>query len=103
MHDLGDYAYFNHSAHVNRGVSCVSCHGRVDQMDVVFQAQPLSMAWCLDCHRAPEKHLRPQSEITNLAWKPPVGEEGEKLAQELKAHYKIRDVAYMTSCSTCHR
>jgi hypothetical protein len=72
-------------------------------MDVVFQAQPLSMAWCLDCHRAPEKHLRPLSEITNLAWKPPVGEQGEKLAQELKAQYGIRDVAYMTSCSTCHR
>lgn len=103
VHDLGDYAYFNHSAHVNRGVGCVSCHGRVDQMDVVFQAQPLSMAWCLDCHRAPEKHLRPLSEITNLAWKPPVGEQGEKLAQELKAQYGIRDVAYMTSCSTCHR
>ena len=103
VHDLPDYAYFNHSAHVNRGVSCVSCHGRVDQMDVVSQAQPLSMAWCLDCHRDPAKHLRPLDEITNLAWKPPVGEEGEKLAQDLMQHYQIRDVAYMTSCSTCHR
>ena len=103
IHDLPDYAYFNHSAHVNRGVSCVSCHGRVDQMDVVAQAQPLSMSWCLDCHRNPAPHLRPQSEITNLGWKPPVGQEGESLGRELMAHYKIRDAAYMTSCSTCHR
>jgi len=103
IHDLPDYAYFNHSAHVNRGVSCVSCHGRVDQMDVVAQAQPLSMSWCLDCHRNPEKHLRPLGEITNLGWKPPAGEEGVKLGQELKAQYRIRDAAYMTACSTCHR
>jgi hypothetical protein len=61
------------------------------------------MGWCLDCHRNPAKHLRPQSEITNLGWKPPVGEDGAKLGKELMDHYKIRDVAYMTSCSTCHR
>src|SRR3954468_18509045 len=63
VHDLPDYVYFNHSAHVNRGVSCVECHSRIDQMDVVAQAQPLSMGWCLDCHRNPAGHLRPLSEI----------------------------------------
>ena len=68
VHELPDYAYFNHSAHVNRGVSCVSCHGRVDEMPVVFHAKPLSMAFCLDCHRKPEEHLRPLDQITNLAW-----------------------------------
>ncbi len=61
VHDLPDYVYFNHSAHVTRGVSCVSCHGRVDQMEQVYQAKPLSMAWCLDCHRNPDPHLRPPS------------------------------------------
>ncbi|MEO6437135.1 MAG: cytochrome c3 family protein [Tepidisphaeraceae bacterium] len=103
VHDLADYVYFNHSAHVNRGVSCYSCHGRVDQMDVVSQVQPLSMSWCLDCHRNPEKHLRPESEITHLGWKRPAGEAGVRLGEELKEHYRIRDAAYMTSCSTCHR
>jgi hypothetical protein len=102
VHDLPDYSYFNHSAHVNKGIGCVSCHGRVDQMDIVRQTQPLSMAWCLDCHRAPEQHLRPADQITNMAWKPPNGDQ-LKLGLELKAHYGIRDATYMTSCSTCHR
>lgn len=70
VHDLPDFVYFNHSAHVNAGVSCVSCHNRVDRMgrDGVYIAQPLSMGWCLDCHREPLKNLRPASEVTNLAW-----------------------------------
>jgi menaquinone reductase, multiheme cytochrome c subunit len=70
VHELPDFVYFNHSAHVNRGVSCVECHGRIDQMPVVYQDQPLSMKWCLDCHRNPETRLRPVSEVTNLAWNP---------------------------------
>ncbi len=70
IHRLPDYAYFNHSAHVNRGVSCVSCHGKVNEMDVVFQDQPQSMGWCLNCHREPENNLRPLTEITNLNWEP---------------------------------
>jgi len=69
VHETPDYAYFNHSAHVNRGVSCVECHGRVDEMPVVYHAKPLSMGFCLDCHRQPEGHLRPLDEITNLDWK----------------------------------
>ncbi len=64
VHDLPDYVYFNHSAHVRRGVGCVSCHGRVDTMEVVYQAEPLSMGWCLDCHRNPERHLRPVEFVT---------------------------------------
>lgn len=69
VHEVPDYAYFNHSVHVNRGVSCVKCHGRVDQMDEVYHAEPQSMSWCLDCHRAPEKNIRPVDEILNFAWK----------------------------------
>ena len=65
---LPDYAYFNHSAHVNVGVGCESCHGRVDRMEVVYQAEPLSMGWCLDCHREPEKHVRPVEEVTTMGY-----------------------------------
>jgi formate-dependent nitrite reductase cytochrome c552 subunit len=68
IHKTPDYAYFNHSVHVNRGVSCVECHGRVDEMAVVYHAEPLSMSWCLDCHRNPAENLRPLDQITNLDW-----------------------------------
>jgi hypothetical protein len=102
VHNLPDYAYFNHSAHVTKGVSCVSCHGRIDQMETVYQAKTLSMGFCLDCHRAPEEHLRPLDKVTDLGWTPP---NGDQISQglELKAKLGIRGAAYMTSCSTCHR
>jgi hypothetical protein len=102
VHDLPDYAYFNHSAHVNKGVGCATCHGRIDQMEQVHQARALSMAWCLDCHREPEKFLRPKSEITNMSYVLPPTEQ-LRVGRELKQQYGIRDPAYMTSCSTCHR
>jgi hypothetical protein len=109
VHDLPDYAYFNHSAHVNAGVGCVSCHGRVDTMEVVYQAERLSMSWCIDCHRNPEKHLRPKDQVTNMRYQPE-RREGETLEQaqlrvgkDLKDKYKIHDEQYMISCSTCHR
>jgi hypothetical protein len=70
VHMLPEYAKFNHSAHLNKGVGCVSCHGRIDQATVVGQQKPLSMSWCLDCHRNPKPHLVPKSEITNLAFDP---------------------------------
>ncbi|HRK30774.1 MAG TPA: cytochrome c3 family protein [Tepidisphaeraceae bacterium] len=109
VHDLPDYAFFNHSAHVNSGVGCVSCHGRVDTMEVVYQAERLSMSWCIDCHRNPEKHLRPRDQVTNMQYKPEAKEGESELAaqlrvgKEIKEKYKIHDEAYMTSCSTCHR
>ncbi len=98
VHDLPDYAYFNHSAHVTRGIGCVSCHGRVDQMDVVYQHEMLSMGWCLDCHRAPENHLRPPEEVTNMQWKPEGDQAayGKKLAEQ-------KNINPPTDCSTCHR
>lgn len=98
VHDLPDYAYFNHSAHVTRGIGCVSCHGRVDQMVEVHQEKPLSMAWCLECHRAPEAHLRPPAEVTNMRWQPP--------EDQLAFGMKLREQANInppTDCSTCHR
>jgi menaquinone reductase, multiheme cytochrome c subunit len=102
VHNLPGYAYFNHSAHVNKGVGCVTCHGRIDQMETVRLTQPLSMSWCLDCHRAPEQHLRPLDQVTNMTWKPADGDQ-LKLGLELKKQYGIRSAEYMTACSTCHR
>jgi hypothetical protein len=101
VHDLPDYVYFNHAAHVNHGVGCATCHGRIDRMEVVQQAKPLSMSWCLECHRQPEKFIRPKDQITNMAYEPPADQ--EKLGLELKKQYGIHDAAYMTSCYTCHR
>lgn len=96
VHNLADYAYFNHSAHVNVGVGCESCHGRVDRMEVVYQAEPLSMGWCLDCHRAPEKHLRPVEEVTTMGYK---AEDQLKLGKELVSKNNVHPPTY---CQGCH-
>jgi hypothetical protein len=108
IHDLPDYVYFNHSAHVNHGIGCVSCHGRIDHMDQVRQVMPLSMGWCLECHRNPENFLRPKDQVTNMDYKPVDPETNEPteqvtLGKQLIKKYKIHDTAYMQSCSTCHR
>ena len=99
VHDLPDFVYFDHSAHVNSGVGCVSCHGRVDRMDVVRQEEALSMGWCLDCHRNPEAHLRPTERITDLAWHATPAE-AAMLGEELA---RIHAITPSTDCSTCHR
>ncbi|HWE96754.1 MAG TPA: cytochrome c3 family protein [Tepidisphaeraceae bacterium] len=100
VHDLPDYVFFNHSAHVNHGVGCVECHGRIDRMEVVSQQKPLSMGWCLECHRNPGPHLRPRDvKVTDMNWTPGADFDGETL----KKDYGIRDTAYMQSCYTCHR
>ena len=101
VHDLGDFVYFNHSIHVKQGVGCVTCHGRVDRMERVYKAQPMTMEWCLGCHRAPEQYIRPREEVFNMEWTPPGGDQlalGRRLVQE----YKI-DVARLTNCYVCHR
>jgi hypothetical protein len=100
VHDLPDYVYFDHSAHVSRGVGCVSCHGRIDRMEQVYQVKTLSMGWCLDCHRNPGPNLRPQEFITDLAWVP--GEDPRLLQERLLKLYNIPEKA-PTDCSTCHR
>lgn len=121
VHDLPDYAYFDHSAHVNKGVSCVSCHGRVDKMETVYQAKNLSMGWCLECHREPEKHLRPVEHVYDLAWSPTSDEDAIKagyddpdnprhveqaqllVGKRQRDLMDIHSVTFMTACSTCHR
>jgi hypothetical protein len=97
VHNLPDYAHFNHAAHVNVGVSCVSCHGRVDRMEVVTQSEPLSMGWCLDCHRNPAPNLRPKAEVTNLAWTP--GPEQPAFAAE---QIKKLNINPPVNCNGCH-
>ena len=101
VHDLPDYAYFDHAAHVTRGVSCVSCHGRVDTMEVVYQHERLSMGWCLECHRAPDEHLRDPSLVTQLGWT------FQGTADE-KAEYhtfwkELNQIQPSQDCSACHR
>lgn len=98
VHNLPDYAYFNHSAHLNAGVGCASCHGNVAQMEKVMQVEPLSMSWCLDCHRNPDKHLRPADQVTNMNWTPPADQ--AESAKRVKAEKKINPP---TDCSGCHR
>ena len=98
VHDLPDYVYFNHSIHVSKGIGCASCHGRVDQMPLMWKANSLQMEWCLDCHRHPEQHLRPKEEIFNLEWERPA--DRPELGAELMAKYKVRRP---TDCSHCHR
>jgi hypothetical protein len=99
IHKLPDFAYFDHSAHVNRGIGCVSCHGRIDNMEVVYQKSPLSMGWCLECHRNPEINLRPTSEITNLAFDSATDlTEADREALKKKYH-----ISPSEDCSTCHR
>jgi hypothetical protein len=103
VHDLPDYVYFDHSAHVTRGVGCQTCHGRVDRMEVVAQVKPLSMGWCLECHRNPGPNLRPLDAITDMTWIPPGGASPEDYGRRLMAEYNIRDAEYLQSCSVCHR
>jgi hypothetical protein len=98
VHEMPDYAYFTHRAHVAAGIGCVTCHGRIDQMDVVTQSQPLSMSWCLDCHRNPGEQRRPVSEVTNMKWAPP--KDRAALAAQLEKEHPVNPP---TACSGCHR
>jgi hypothetical protein len=98
VHDLADFVYFNHSAHVTRGVGCVECHGRVDTMEVVSQVEPLSMAWCLDCHRNPDARLRPPEMVTRMDWVAP--EDPAAYGRKLR---EAAGIAPSVDCWTCHR
>lgn len=101
VNDLPDFVYFNHQIHVKQGVGCATCHGPVDKMPLVYQATSMQMEWCLDCHRAPEKYLRPRGEVFNMAYEAPANQLEFGLA--LKKEYKVAGAEHMTSCSVCHR
>ena len=96
VHNLPDYAYFNHAIHVNVGVGCETCHGRIDRMEVVAQKEPLSMSWCLDCHRNPEKYVRPVEEVTTMGYE---AENQLELGRKLVAKHNIHPPTY---CQGCH-
>ena len=98
IHRLPDYVYFSHQAHLSAGVSCVSCHGRIDQMIEVRQEKPLNMAWCLDCHRNPEANIRPAELVTKLDWVP--DRDPAEIGREIIAQKHIEPP---TNCSGCHR
>ena len=114
VNDLPDFVYFNHSIHINKGVGCNTCHGPVDRMPMMYNYATLQMAWCLECHRAPEQYLRPRDQVFNMRYEQPSAEKpvvvGGKeytdqisLGTDLVKQYKLRTVADITSCSTCHR
>lgn len=98
VHNLPDHVYFDHAIHVGRGVGCVTCHGRVDLMPVVVQVAPLSMGWCLECHRYPERYLRPREQVTNMTWTPDRPQ--LELGLALKREHGVRE---LVTCTTCHR
>jgi hypothetical protein len=114
VNDLPDFVYFDHSIHINKGVGCDTCHGPVDRMPLMFNYASLQMEWCLDCHRAPEKYLRPRDQVFNMRYQQPTGFQpvefdGKKyydqmaLGKALVKQYHLRTVQDITSCSTCHR
>lgn len=101
VYNLPGFVYFDHSIHVQKGIGCASCHGRVDQMPFMYQAPTLLMEWCLDCHRGPEKFIRPRAEVFNMQYQPP--SEQLELGRKLVKQYDVKDPISLTSCSTCHR
>ena len=101
IHNLQNFVYFNHGIHVAKGVGCASCHGQIDQMDLTYQAAPLTMEWCLSCHRNPQMEVRPKEEVFNMKYKKP--ENQADFGAELVKKYHIKDAQTLTNCSTCHR
>lgn len=98
IHKLADFVFFNHQAHVTAGVSCVSCHGRIDQMVEVKQMKPLNMAWCLECHRNPAPNIRPVDQVTNLGWQP--DRDPAEIGREI---IQAKGINPPQNCSGCHR
>jgi hypothetical protein len=114
VNDLPDFVYFNHSIHINKGVACNICHGPVDRMPLMFNNESLEMEWCLECHRAPQKYLRPRDQVFNMRYEEPsslkpVTLDGQQYTDQLSLgtalaqKYKLRTTADIMSCSTCHR
>ena len=99
VYDLPDYVYFNHSIHIAKGVGCITCHGRIDRMNLTWQEPSLQMEWCLNCHRHPEQYLRPRDQVFNMDWH---AADQLALGQKLAEEYHIR-LKQLTNCSICHR
>lgn len=98
VHDLPDFVYFNHAVHLHGGIGCTTCHGPIGEMNQVWQESTLQMEWCLECHRHPERHVRPRERVFDLSWEPPTNQ--EEMGRELAQAYGL---APRVDCSTCHR
>jgi hypothetical protein len=114
VNDLPDFVYFDHSIHINKGVGCNTCHGPVDHMPLMYNYASLQMEWCIECHRAPEKNLRPRDQVFNMRYHQPSEDSPVRvdgiaytdqltLGKTLVKKYNLRSVMDITSCSTCHR
>jgi hypothetical protein len=101
VHDLPGYVYFNHSIHIAKGVGCSTCHGRIDQMPLTRKTQTLYMKWCLDCHRDPQKYIRPRDKVFDVAWQPPLNQQVE--GAKLVTQYHVATTGHLTNCGTCHQ
>ncbi|HEY4310280.1 MAG TPA: cytochrome c3 family protein [Pirellulales bacterium] len=101
VHNLPNFVYFDHSIHVQKGIGCSSCHGRIDEMPFTFQSASLLMEWCLDCHRHPERQIRPREQIFDILYRRPADQ--STLGPELVERYDVDDAVTLTSCSVCHR
>jgi Cytochrome c7 and related cytochrome c len=101
VYNLPGFVYFDHSIHVQKGIGCSSCHGRIDEMPFMYQVPSLLMEWCLDCHRNPEQNIRPREEVFNIKYERP-GDQLE-LGRRLVKQYNVKDPESITSCSICHR
>ena len=99
IHDLPDFVYFRHDIHIAKGVGCTSCHGPVDQMPLMYKENTLNMEWCLECHREPERQIRPRDQVFDVTWSPPADQKraGARLVEE----YDVQ-VSQLTDCSVCH-
>jgi len=100
VHDLPDFAFFNHSIHVAKGVGCTTCHGAVDHMPLMWREASLNMEWCLECHRHPERFIRPKDQVFSVDWRPPANQ--VEVGKQLVEQYKVR-TSQITNCSVCHR
>jgi hypothetical protein len=100
IHKVPDFVYFNHSIHINKGIGCSNCHGQVNNMPVIWQTQPLYMGWCLNCHRNPEKYIRPRDQVFNMNYAPPPDQ--LQVGSDLVKKYGVNK-AQLTNCAICHR
>jgi Cytochrome c7 and related cytochrome c/Class III cytochrome C family len=100
VHDLADFVYFNHSAHINKGMGCTECHGQINKMEAIWKNKPLTMGWCLECHRNPASRVRPKEEVFNMEYQHP--ENQAELGAVLVKDYHI-NTEKLPQCSTCHR
>ena len=100
VHDLPDFVYFNHSIHLAKGVGCQTCHGQVDQMPLMWKVNSLNMEWCIECHKNPEKFVRPKEQVFNMTYRAPSNQ--EDIGKQLVADYNIQ-TQQLLNCSVCHR